>query len=148
MKLLILATAFLNAPAWADPAYESYCNRKFQFCVDYPKTFTAEGESTSGDGQKFTSGGVEITAYGTYNLENETPAKTLKSLTKELEKVTYKSASKNVVIVSGFKDGGKTVSYTKVLFQDDRLPTLIVTYPKDKKKEMDPVVTHVAQEFK
>ena len=35
--------------------YKDYCNARFGFCISYPNTFKAQGESYNGDGQEFIS---------------------------------------------------------------------------------------------
>ena len=50
---IILLASILSIAFKTDNTYTSYCNSHFQFCIDYPKDFTAQGEAGNGDGQVF-----------------------------------------------------------------------------------------------
>ena len=96
--------------------FNTYCNGRYSFCIDYPSDFIAQGESDSGDGQKFLSenGAVEIIAYGALAEED-----IFNTLDKWLEydmadgNVTYKTRGINFYVVSGIEDG--KVFYKKVV---------------------------------
>lgn len=121
--------------------YKNYCNARFQFCIDYPKDFTAQSESDNGDGCVIISNDekTEIRTYG--SLENEE----INNLTQELKflnkesKITYKLIGKNYFIVSGInKDGKIFYRKTKLTKLNNYfntgpakvLQTLTITYPK------------------
>ena len=149
--IALLFSLSIGLAGATDKLYDSYCNAKYLFCVDYPKAWKPDGESGSGDGQVINSSadlGTEIRVYGGYNLDDVKPKAQLDLMLKSFKRdggsVTFKVVKSDFVALSGFKDGGKTVYYAKVIFKEDRLLSLELTYPAAKKKELDAIVAHVS----
>lgn len=130
-----------------DNTLTKYCNDRYSFCIQYPESFKAQGESANGDGQVFLSadGQAEVRAYGALEVEDVRGnlMQEYALVTGDL-RVSYKVVKPGWFIVSGIdKDGN--ISYRKTVRKkiqylgDEALATwvyqtLMITYPENQQK--------------
>jgi hypothetical protein len=126
--------------------YRTYSNARYGFSIAYPAgLLLPQGESTNGDGQKFTSkdGSATLLAFGSQRLD--------KSLRDEFESaqenrtVTYKVLKTDMFVVSGTENG--KIFYQKTLLRDDVFKTFIIEYDSGARNTFDAVTTRVARSF-
>ena len=123
--------------------YKTYCNDRFQFCIEYPLNFKPQGESFNGDGQVFKTldEKAQITVYGSLPILDVTESlEQLYQMTTNKKIITYKVFKKNYFIISYYDEEGNIV-YEKTIFKKindylgngptDVFQTLMITYPKN-----------------
>jgi hypothetical protein len=129
-----------------DNGFDTYCNHKFRFCIDYPKDFIPQGESYILDGQVFLSKDslTEIRAAGMYVMDDSETISEAFIVSATGIKVSYKVIKDNWFIFSGVDKNGKIV-YEKTIktkihvdFDEDGdkvgvYQTLRITYPETQK---------------
>ena len=159
LSLFTLIHATEGKSQIADMGYETYCNSKFGFCVDYPsKILIPQGESGSGDGQVFASKDNEntLTAYRdfrdnmdpdvafdistTYAHDTDTTHARVKKT------VTYKRLGKTFYVISGYQNG--KIYYQKTILSDGQLFTCIMVYKASEKQLYNKLSEHVFKSFK
>jgi hypothetical protein len=124
--------------------YKTYCNDRFQFCIDYPSSFIPQEEPINGDGRTFLSRDekAQITAYGGFALVDvsATLNQYFEMVTSEIE-LSYKVLKKDYFIISYFNKNGDIV-YSKTILKKiaymgsgekdtDVFQTLMITYPEN-----------------
>ena len=138
----------------AQSSYNQYCNARFGFCVSYPSTFKAQGESDNGDGQEFISadGKSSLLVYrdgreAIYESEAECRSQSyLSDITSdETKQVTYKKKGENFYVVSGFQ--GSMIFYQKTIFTEQGMMTAILTYPSTQKAKYDGYCAKLLETF-
>jgi len=100
----------------AEPnSLNKYCNDRFEFCIEYPKSFEGQGESNNGDGQIFISqdNQSKITVYGQLCVDNNNLDYYYNSVISDIN-VTYKTIKNNNYIYSGKNAKGEIV-YGKIV---------------------------------
>lgn len=143
-----------------DIKYETYCNGKFGFCVDYPVGILyPQGESGSGDGQIFKSKDAENTLRvyrdfrdnidpdTTYNIEtayNEDSRGNIPDKPKRV--ITYKKLEKSFFVVSGYNNG--KIFYQKTIMSNNQLATCIIEYREVDKKMFNVFSEKIFNSFK
>jgi hypothetical protein len=139
----------------AQSSYNQYCNARFGFCVSYPNTFKAQGESDNGDGQEFISadGKSSLLVYRDGReaiYESETECRTqsyLSDITSdETKQVTYKKKGDNFYVVSGYQ--GSMIFYQKTIFTEQGMMTAVFTYPTAQKVKYDAYCSKLLETFK
>lgn len=133
--------------------YETYCNERFNQCIEYPKGLKEAGVSQNGDGQSFFSVDkkVEVLFYGSnYMDEFSTLETAYDSQMKQSGKVSYKVKKDNYFVVSGTKNirGEEFIVYSKTIYRYNEevgevLLTLSITYPYAQKKVYDAYCTKI-----
>lgn len=139
----------------AQGGYNKYCNARFGFCISYPSSFKAQGESDNGDGQEFLSldakssllvyrDGREVI----YESQSECKRQSyLSDATSDAtKKVTYKMMGELFYVVSGYQ--GTLVFYQKTIFTDEGMMTAMFTYPVSQKAKYDFYCTKIFETFK
>lgn len=126
--------------------YRKYCNKRFDYCIDYLKNFVPQKESSNQDGQVFLSNDkkAKIRTYGAFPIEGVN--NTLKDeyiLSKSNYEITYEVIKNNWFIISGFNKDGE-IFYRKTRLKKIRdylgngsnnvFQTLMITYPKNQSK--------------
>jgi uncharacterized protein with LGFP repeats len=138
----------------AQSSYIQYCNARFGFCVSYPSTFKAQGESDNGDGQEFISsdGKSSLLVYrdgreAIYESEAECRSQSyLSDITSdETKQVTYKKKGENFYVVSGFQ--GLMIFYQKTIFTEQGMMTAVFTYPTAQKAKYDAYCSKLLETF-
>ncbi len=136
--------------------YNRYVNPRFQFGIDFPIDLKAGEEPENGDGRRFLSsdGAVELIAYGqsayaTTDGSEWTPASLLDDALahrkQDGDKVTFKKQGRDWVVISGFS--GNKIFYYKAMIHNEMVKCFEINYPKSRKLEFDPVVSHVVESF-
>lgn len=152
---LIILFLVLSQQLFAQTSYNQYCNARFGFCVSYPNTFKALGESDNGDGQEFISadGKASLLVYRDgretiYESEAECKSQTyLSDITpNETKQITYKIKGENFFVVSGFK--GSKIFYQKTIFTEQGMMTAVFTYPSAQKVKYDLYCSKLLESFK
>ena len=139
IPILILIFSFKSSNT-----FDTYCNTRFDFCIEYPHLFKRQPAPTNGDGLIFLSPdkNTEIHAFGKlavgnlYKLDQE-----FQMSTEDLN-VVYKKITNNSFIFSGINKQGKIVYRKTIKKKIDYvgLPgtyvfqSLMITYPDSQKK--------------
>jgi hypothetical protein len=135
--------------------YKDYCNARFGFCISYPNTFKAQGESYNGDGQEFISadGKSSLLVYRDVReafFESEAECKSqsyLSDITSdESKQITFKKKGENFYVVSGYQ--GSMIFYQKTIFTDQGMMTAVFTYPTAQKAKYDAYCAKLFESFK
>ena len=151
---LLVFTVIANS-SHAQTSYNQYCNARFGFCISYPNTFKAQGESYNGDGQEFISadGKSSLLVYKDVReaiYESETECRTqsyLSDITSdETKQVTYKKKGDNFYVVSGYQ--GSMIFYQKTIFTEQGMMTAVFTYPTAQKVKYDAYCSKLLETFK
>jgi hypothetical protein len=111
MKFLFISFVLLICSFKSDTGFSSYCNSRFDFCIEYPASFSKQQEPDNQDGLTFLSADrkTEIRTFGSLAIEDfDLLSDEFKSATADL-KVTYKAIKKDWFIVSGIDSQGRIV---------------------------------------
>jgi len=158
--MLLLALPCLSGIGQASPQYETYCNSKYGYCVDYPsKILLPQGESGSGDGQVFESRDKEnsLTIYRDLrdNMDPDVKFDIASAYKEDIDvtesrtgkTVTYKKLGKMFYIVSGYE--GKKIYYQKTfLSEDGQLVTCRLVYLERDKQLYNPLLDHIMKSLR
>lgn len=139
--------------------YQTYCNERFNFCIDYPSKFIPQGESYNGDGQSFMSedNKTAIVAYG--NLAVTDVSDNINKVYNTAiidDNITYKILKRNYFIISGYDKNGnifyrKTVSKKINYFGNENteiFQTLMISYPENQKNVYAEYCQKISKSFK
>ncbi len=145
--LLCLAT-----PAGAANDWHDYANARFGYRICYPAgLMTAQPEADNGDGRVFTGrSGASLRVWGSHNAAEEDIDAIVAGVTGS-GKVTYRSATKNWVVVSGRK--GAETFYAKIFLLKDKAGVIettnsfLLTYPAKEAATYDAVAARLAKCF-
>jgi len=157
MKKIFSICVVLFAPCasvYGQHKYETFENDRFFFSVEYPSDLLKlQPLPENDDGGTFlsTDNEIEMRVWGQYNAMSETLrarySAALKSFT---AKPSYMVLGKSSFVVSGIKND--KIVYIKTLYRKDKdadvFYTLTIQYPQTRRKELDSVVTRVANSFK
>jgi hypothetical protein len=153
--LLILLTSIFLPQLFAQVVYKDYCNARFGFCVSYPNSFKAQGESDNGDGQEFKSldGKVSLIVFhdGRENFyesisECKTESYRADAASDESKRVTYKKMGEDYFVISGYQ--GTNIFYQKSIFTEVGMMTAILKYPVSQRTTYDPYCSKLFDSFK
>jgi hypothetical protein len=140
--------------------YETYCNSRFGFCIDYPMGILyPQGESDNRDGQVFKSKDAEniLWVYRDFrdNINPETPY-TIETAYKEdswgnnpdepKRVITYKKLGKNFFVISGYNDG--KIFYQKTIMRNEEIITSIIVYKEIDKEIYNKIAERIFKSFK
>lgn len=121
---------------------DCYTNNKLHYSLCYPAgSFIPQGESDSGDGQRFVSPDKKIVllAWGYANIDNETVKQNFASMESSVDfRVTYKKQAGNWFVLSGLDNDG--IVYLKRWISKDFIVTLQMHYPQALKERVDPLL--------
>ncbi|MCG7657995.1 hypothetical protein [Wielerella bovis] len=142
-KTSLFLLFFMATTSYAD----GYCNTRFDYCVNYPKTLIKQPESDnrSGTGFKLKGSSASIMVYGGYNVgadDNLTAKPYLNMLQRQSHsnyQVTYELLKDNDYTVSGYDKQGN-IFYRHTKANDDRNTTVHFIYPKSDKSKMDGII--------
>lgn len=171
MKAKICVTSLVLAVlclSFSTLTRKQYCNNRFQFCMEYPEDFNAEGESGNGDGQTFSArkGTAKIWTYGHLVIDpadiddNAKPGADpllyeFKSATEGL-KMAYKVIKPNYYIYSGTNKNGDIV-YAKTAKHkinymgspdSEVFQTIMIIYPAAEQDKYKDYCTYIAGSLK
>ncbi|QQE79220.1 hypothetical protein [Alicyclobacillus sp. SO9] len=126
--------------------YTVYKNKRFGFTVRIPTTYKKSPPPQDGDGASWTSSNaVKITAYGQYNVQNDTVASAFSKLVTK-NHPSYKIEGKDWLVVSGINQSNQ-IYYTKMYIGKSKEYVLKILYPKSQKSQDASLVTAVANSF-
>ena len=147
--LLLLAPLCAYAQsAGSKPVWATYTNVRYAFAVDYPRDiFQSFTESDNSDGATFKANapGVELRAYGSYNIDNKSPREYVAE-SYAGKTLTYSSVKRASYIVSG-TDGGN-IFYDRCNFTGDRVLCVNLVYPAAQKAAWDKIVARVSRSLR
>jgi hypothetical protein len=151
--LLVVMVGFASV-AVGQIKYKTYTNDRFFFSIEYPiSLLKMQPPPENRDGRTFLSSdnSVEVRVWGQYNAESLTLREKYDLALKGFDgKPTYMVLGKSSFVISGIKD--EKIVYLKTLYRKDKdadvYYTFTIEYPVSKRKEYDPVVTHIANSFK
>ena len=130
--------------------YTTYQNGRFGFSVDYPTSFTMAPPPSNDDGRKFYNEEFSLVASGSYihTLEQNETIETYyqRALANAPAPVTLQRLSDNGYTISYID--GSNILYEKAIINDGVIFTLQMTYPSNKKKKYDGIVTRISNSFK
>ncbi|WAH36798.1 hypothetical protein [Alicyclobacillus dauci] len=126
--------------------YVSYTNSRYGFSLSVPSTFVKAPASQNGDGQDWYSpdNEVKIQAFGQFNVNKDTVASELASLSSSMQP-TYHQSGANWAVVSGYS--GSNIVYDKVFVGSTNLYELQIQYPKSAQSTYGSIVSTIAQSF-
>jgi hypothetical protein len=145
---LFAALLLLFTPAHAQTQWATYTNARFAFAVDYPRdVFTGFTESDNSDGATFKTNapGVELRAWGSYNIDNKSPRATVaeRYAGKTLD---YSSVKRDSYVASGTNGGN--IFYDRCNFTGDRVLCVALVYPAAQKEKWDKIVARVSRSLR
>ncbi len=119
--------------------YKTYCNARFGYCIDYPKTLYPEKESANGDGCVFINEKEEevLRVYGKNNMERSLQKQFREDL-KESQvdaTITYRKQGKNFFVISGQKQG--KIFYQKTIQKGNVFVYAVIGYNQNDKENYD-----------
>jgi hypothetical protein len=137
--------------AAAQEKWATYMNPRFGTIADYPASiFTVrDPPPENGDGQSFRSGDgrAQLSIYGAYNAEGDTPQRYLAKLADE--GVSYRRTTARTYVISGTRMD--QLFYERCNFQEgksDIINCFSVTYPAAEKVAWDPIVTRLSKSLR
>jgi len=161
IALTLLVMPSISGKAQGTSAhYETYCNSKYSYCVDYPdKILVPQGESGSGDGQVFESKDKEntLTVYRDLrdNMDPDVKFDIASAYRDDIDvtesrtpkTVTYKKLGKTFYVVSGYE--GKKIYYQKTFLSGDgQLVTCRLVYAERDKTLYSPLLDHIMKSLR
>lgn len=135
--------------------FKTYCNVRFDFCIQYPDILIQKKESekiddAQWDGAKFVSknGRIRMNTFGWYNDNVEMQYK----MQQEGLDVTYKVFKKSFFVVTGWKkDGSGYYSKTKIIRDIngnvDHVISFEFIFPKEDKPQCAPMIEYIENHF-
>ncbi len=127
--------------------FDTYCNARFGFCVDYPKRLMTGAGPSSGDGGNFyDAGGFSMEVAGINREPHQTVASEMKRVSKSFRKITHRGKGKDWFELSGYKDD--KIVYSKVYVGKASVNRLWIEYPEEKKAQYSKTASRVSRSFK
>jgi serine/threonine-protein kinase len=152
-RLLLSALLIaLPAVAVAQDSWTAYRNTRFGTSIEYPSRFHAGHPPDNNDGQSFTADdGAKLSVWGSFNaLEHDVAGLEafLREDPKEGEKITYRAAGRNWLVLSGTR--GDRLFYRRHLFSHKRevVNAFEISYPAALASTYNPIVTRIAKSLK
>ena len=144
-----------------EPSFDSYCNSRFQYCIDYPKdTIYPQPESPNGDGRVFKNknGDKVLTVYGRWAMNTNGDDMTIKQQYdedlqggenpngNERRTITYNKLGRDYFVISGYED--KKIFYQKTILKNGAFCYAILRYNESDKALYDKVSERIFNSFK
>lgn len=145
MLLLVLGVS-----AQSSIKYETYYNQRFDYCMEYPASFTKGIEPTNGDGLSFHHKKLD-SSISTYDAL-QMPRETLQSLFEAEQKKTKSTYSalkekQNFFVLSGFVEENGHIFYRRATLKNDVFLTVIYEYPSNQRSYFDKVIKDSSSNF-
>ena len=142
MKITIFTYLFLVTLLASCSTQTSYCNERFEYCLNYPAVFEPFGNSKSGDGQIFyiDGGKIELLVWGSVNGQNRTLEQE-KEYISQSRKVEYQLMKPHFFVISGFENG--KVFYLRTEKTSTGFRSFEIRYPKEEKEKYDKFVNDI-----
>lgn len=144
----------------AKPQYQNYCNKRFGFCVEYPKDFEkhlaekGEGITLAKHNPHRANKNFQIAVFANIYRNSSITSNSIEEImdiaSDFIEEVTYHKINGNSFTLSGYINGGETIIYRKTYVAKDNVNshTLSISYPRKDKSLYDNVVNHIVASFK
>lgn len=136
--------------------FDTYCNARYEYCIDYPTTFKPQPESENGDGRVFRNkeGKEVLVVYGTMNLSTQGKNLSLKEqFNSDLQKtrtekgiITYKKYGGTYYVISGYKND--RIFYQKTIVKENTFASAILHYNKAEEDTYSKIAERVFKSFK
>lgn len=149
----------ITKPAKQDDfKFETYCNGRFGFCIDYPTSkLYPQGESGNGDGQVFKSKDAETTLWVYRDFRDNVDPEFVIATGFNLDSwgnnpdspkrvITYKKLGNTYYVVSGYNEG--KIFYQKTVITVEGLVTSIIEYPESEKEYYNKVSETIFESLK
>lgn len=151
----------VNTPAQPALSFGSYCNNRFDYCIDYPKdTIYPQPESQNGDGRVFKNknGDKVLTVYGHWAMNTDGEDMTLRQqYENDLQgndepegnnnrTITYQKLGTDYFVISGYQD--KKIFYQKTILKNGAFCYAILRYNESDKALYDKVSERIFSSFK
>ena len=158
VSLLILLTACFGGEKKKDEgnnfkdapkvSYDTYCNMRYDYCVDYPDFLIPQGEATNQDGQRFLSedGMNQMMVFYSYKMDDKGELLDLMNAyiyDREQTDSRKFELHENHYLLSYEKDN-KLVRYMSVKAYDAFI-TIIIEFDKDDVELLETVLSHVSE---
>lgn len=153
--------AFCSSIAVAQPLYQTYCNARFGYCLEYPSILTPQPEAQNGDGRVFNdkTGKERLRVYGTGNwtFNADGNAISLPELYRmELRGGRFPSKPARVVTYSVLKKGwfvmsgtvGNEIFYLNVFAKSDAFCYAMLHYPSEDSATYNPISSKLFKSFR
>ncbi|WP_338761500.1 hypothetical protein WAF17_15625 [Bernardetia sp. ABR2-2B] len=142
MKSQIIISLFLFLFFTSCSSQDTYCNERFEYCLDYPAVFEPFGSSKSKDGQIFyiDGGKIELLVWGNVNGQNRTLEQEKQSISQN-RNVEYQTINSNFFVISGFENG--KVYYLRTEKTPTGFRSFEIRYPKEEKDKYDKFVEKI-----
>lgn len=113
---VVLASFVLFLCSFPKIGYTSYCNNRFNFCIEYPSSFSKQQKPDNDDGLIFLSADkkTKIRAFGSLATEPFNELKQELEMATYNKKVTYKTVKNHWFIISGTDKEGN-IFYRKTI---------------------------------
>jgi hypothetical protein len=132
----------------AQTHWETYCNARFGYCLDYPTELIPQAESENGDGRYFISKDkkVVLIVWGSLDIEEGGLSPHIAKAYDKEYKITYKTIKKDWAVISGYTQEGK-IFYDKIFYLNGYFYTFKFEYPTSLRKTYDPLCKKLADSF-
>lgn len=146
--------------------YESYCNSRYNYCIDYPTIMVAQPEAGNGDGRVFLNpkDSATLTVYGTIgiDLETEVPIPLKERYLKDMQNIKDESPDNRITyqqfgqrqhffVISGYKKDRifyqKTIVKLDENSQNPSFAYAILEYPESGKEVYNKISEKVFTSF-
>jgi serine/threonine-protein kinase len=132
--------------------WKTYFNDRFGTSIEYPSRFKPGRPPDNNDGQSFTAGdGAQLAVWGSFNaLEHDVAGLEafLREDPKEGEKITYRAAGKNWLVLSGTR--GDRLFYKRYLLshRNEVENAFEISYPAALASAYDPIVARLSKSLR
>ena len=136
-----------------DVSYQTYCNNRYDYCVDYPDFLIPQGETDAGDGQQFISENKQnsMIVYRTFKaITGDNP--TVKDAYEEdlqivaAATLTDKKLEESYYYFAGKTDGDKLFKQYTIFANNDYF-VIRFEYDKAESELFNAVAKHVSESF-
>jgi hypothetical protein len=140
------ATPSTPGSSAAPAGYRQYANPRYGFTTLWPTSLTEQPPPENGDGREWTRDGgtVSMSAYGSNNINADTPAEDLRAISSGL-RVTYSIITGNIVTISGYKNDA--IVYERDVVGASSIDTLLWQYPSAQRDTWQAATTKTALTF-
>lgn len=136
----------------APTTYATYHNERYGYSVDYPNSLIPQGESDSGDGQKFISndGQTTLTVYSVYNVLAATTdalcADQAAGFKDNGYKITNTLANDNSYTITGSNNATALHCFSSII--NDEEIVITYEYPTNAQNTFAQIINHTQNSIK
>jgi len=142
MKIKIVTYLFLFLFLASCSTQSTYCNERFEYCLNYPAVFEPFGSSKSGDGQIFyiDGGKIELLVWGSVNGQNRTLEQE-KTYISQNRKIDYQFIKSTFFVITGVENG--KIFYLRTEKTQNGFRSFEIRYPQEEKETYDKFVEKI-----